>query len=136
MASDCPVIISYSTTPKAQMSARLSTTWPRACSGAIYQAVLRIAAREGAGLRETFGTMTKPFHAGRAVESGTTAADLAALEWTAAEQILEAPRDFFRAAGGGYDPNAIPHKLGRPWTFHQHGSAIKPILRDRSRIQP
>ena len=28
-----PVSISYSTTPKAQMSARLSTTFPRACSG-------------------------------------------------------------------------------------------------------
>jgi hypothetical protein len=28
-----PVSISYSTTPKAQMSARLSTGFPRACSG-------------------------------------------------------------------------------------------------------
>ena len=30
-----PVSISYSTTPKAQMSARLSTALPRACSGAM-----------------------------------------------------------------------------------------------------
>ena len=34
--------ISYSTTPKAQMSARLSTRLPRACSGAMYAAVPRI----------------------------------------------------------------------------------------------
>ena len=42
-ANGClPVSISYSTTPKAQMSARLSTTAPRACSGAMYAAVPRI----------------------------------------------------------------------------------------------
>jgi 2-methylcitrate dehydratase PrpD len=87
---------------------------------------LGIAASEAAGLRENFGTMTKPLHAGRAAESGIVAVELAALGWTAAEQILEAPRGFFRAAGGGYDPNAIVHKLGRPWTFRQPGISIKP----------
>jgi 2-methylcitrate dehydratase PrpD len=87
---------------------------------------LGIAASEAAGLRENFGTMTKPLHAGRAAESGIVAAELAALGWTAAEQILEAPRGFFRAAGGGYDPNAIVHRLGRPWTFRQPGISIKP----------
>jgi 2-methylcitrate dehydratase PrpD len=85
-----------------------------------------IAASEAAGLRENFGTMTKPLHAGRAAESGIVAAELAALGWTAAEQILEAPRGFFRAAGGGYDPDAIVHKLGQPWTFRQPGISIKP----------
>jgi 2-methylcitrate dehydratase PrpD len=85
-----------------------------------------IAASEAAGLRENFGTMTKPLHAGRAAESGVVAAELAVLGWTAAEQILEAPRGFFRAAGGGYDPNAIVHKLGQPWTFRQPGISIKP----------
>jgi 2-methylcitrate dehydratase PrpD len=87
---------------------------------------LGIAASEAAGLRENFGTMTKPFHAGRAAESGIVAAELAALGWTAAEQILEAPRGFFRAAGGGYDASAIQHRLGRPWTFSQPGVSIKP----------
>ena len=37
-----PVSISYSTAPKAQMSARLSTVFPRACSGLMYAAVPRI----------------------------------------------------------------------------------------------
>lgn len=37
-----PVSISYRTTPNAQMSARRSTTRPRACSGAMYAAVPRI----------------------------------------------------------------------------------------------
>ncbi|HEY2017790.1 MAG TPA: MmgE/PrpD family protein [Bryobacteraceae bacterium] len=87
---------------------------------------LGIAASEAAGLRENFGTMTKPFHAGRAAESGIVAAELAGLGWTAAEQILEAPRGFFKAAGGGYDPKAIVHKLGNPWTFRTPGVSIKP----------
>jgi 2-methylcitrate dehydratase PrpD len=87
---------------------------------------LGIAASEAAGLRENFGTMTKPLHAGRAAESGIVAAELAALGWTATDQILEAPRGFFRAAGGGYDPSAILHKLGHPWTFHSPGISIKP----------
>ncbi len=37
-----PVSISYRTQPNAQMSARLSTGWPRACSGLMYAAVPRI----------------------------------------------------------------------------------------------
>jgi 2-methylcitrate dehydratase PrpD len=86
-----------------------------------------IAASEGAGFRENFGTMTKPFHAGRAAESGLVAADLAALGWTASDEILEAPRGFFHAAGGGYDPAAIENKLGKPWTFASPGVSIKPF---------
>ena len=87
---------------------------------------LGIAASEAAGLRENFGTMTKPFHAGRAAESGVVAAEFASLGWTAAEHILEAPRGFFHAAGGGWDPGAIMDKLGRPWTFVSPGVSIKP----------
>src|SRR6266436_4449612 len=56
---------------------------------------LGIAGGEAAGLRENFGTMTKPFHAGRAAESGVVAADFASLGWTATDQILESPRGFF-----------------------------------------
>src|SRR5208282_4208919 len=63
---------------------------------------LGIAASEAAGLRENFGTMTKPFHAGRAAENGVVAAELAALGFTASLNGLEADRGFFRAAGGGY----------------------------------
>lgn len=87
---------------------------------------LGIAGSEAAGLRENFGTMTKPFHAGRAAESGVVAAEFAALGWTAAEDILEAPRGFFEAAGGGWDPGAIMGKLARPWTFISPGISIKP----------
>src|SRR5205085_5694394 len=76
---------------------------------------LGIAASQAAGLRENFGTMTKPFHAGRAAECGVVAAELAGRGWTAAPTILEADRGFFRAAGGGYEPSLIEGRLGRPW---------------------
>src|SRR6266403_5501282 len=88
---------------------------------------LAIAASHAAGLRENFGTMMKPFQAGHATESGVVAVDFAALGWTGAEQILEAQRGFFHAYGGGYDPNAIVDRLGKPWTFQNPGVSIKPF---------
>jgi 2-methylcitrate dehydratase PrpD len=87
---------------------------------------LAIAASQSAGLRENFGTMTKPFHAGRAAEAGVIAADLAAAGWTATDRILESPRGFFQAHGGGYELDAIRGKLGKPWTFVDPGVSIKP----------
>jgi 2-methylcitrate dehydratase PrpD len=87
---------------------------------------LSIAASQSAGLRENFGTMTKPFHAGRAAEAGIIATDLASRGWTASEDILTAPRGFFSAAGGGYDSSSISGKLGAPWVFDFPGVSIKP----------
>ncbi|WP_322895504.1 MULTISPECIES: MmgE/PrpD family protein [unclassified Yoonia] len=87
---------------------------------------LSIAGSQSAGLRENFGTMTKPFHAGRSSESGVVAAQFASYGWSAAGDILEAPRGFFKAAGGGYDASAIDGKLGAPWTFAEPGVSIKP----------
>ena len=87
---------------------------------------LAIAASQAAGLRENFGTMTKPFHAGRASESGVIAAEFAARGFTATDVILEAPRGFFRAAAGGFDEGAIDGRLGNPWTFVDPGISIKP----------
>src|SRR5258708_3058661 len=87
---------------------------------------LSIGATQAGGLRENFGTMTKPFHAGRAAENGVVAAELAALGFTASPNGLEADRGFFRAAGGGFSPEMIADKLGDPWTFHFPGVSIKP----------
>jgi 2-methylcitrate dehydratase PrpD len=87
---------------------------------------LSIAGSQSAGLRENFGTMTKPFHAGRSSESGVAAAQFASYGWTATDKILEAPRGFFSAAGGGYDAGAIAGRLGAPWTIADPGVSIKP----------
>ena len=85
-----------------------------------------LVASQSGGLRENFGTMTKPFQAGHAAESGLVSAELVALGWTAAGQILEADRGFFHAFGGSYDPAAIMDRLGKPWTFASPGISLKP----------
>lgn len=85
-----------------------------------------LAASMSAGLRENFGTMTKPFHAGRAAENGLFAVLLARRGWTAATNILEAKRGFYSAAAGGYDVTKIVGKLGRPYFFIGPGISIKP----------
>ena len=87
---------------------------------------LSLGATQAGALRENFGTMTKPFHAGRAAESGVVAAELAAFGFTASPNGLEADRGFFRAAGGGCTAEMIDGKLGNPWTFASPGVSIKP----------
>jgi 2-methylcitrate dehydratase PrpD len=87
---------------------------------------LGIAASMASGLRENFGTMTKPLHAGRAAENGLTAALLAQSGFTAATNILEARRGFYNAMGGGYDESKIAGRLGRPYFMQQPGISIKP----------
>ncbi len=88
---------------------------------------LGIAAAQAGGLRNNFGSMTKPYHAGRAAENGVVASELAAMGWTASEEILEARHGWFHAAGGSYDPAAIANRLGKPWTFADPGISIKPF---------
>src|SRR5215510_1149610 len=88
---------------------------------------LGIVAAEAGGLRSNFGSMTKPFTAGHAAENGVVAVDFAAMGWTASEEILEAKEGFFSAAGGGFDPQAIMNRLGKPWTFANPGVSIKPF---------
>lgn len=55
---------------------------------------LGIAGSEAAGLKSAFGTMTKPFHAGRAASAGLCAALLAARGFTAAQNVIEAKQGF------------------------------------------
>jgi len=86
---------------------------------------LGLAASTSAGLRENFGTMTKPFHAGRAAENGVLSALRVARGHSASKGILEAQRGFFAAYGGG-DGAVIGRTLGKPWTAADPGISIKP----------
>ena len=70
--------------------------------------------------------MTKPLHAGRAAQNGVTAALLARDGFTAAPNILEAPRGFFNAMAGGYDESKISGRLGSPYFMKEPGISIKP----------
>src|SRR5437773_2695962 len=49
------------------------------------------------------------------------------LTMSASKEILEAKEGWFSAAGGGFDPEAIMNRLGKPWTFADPGVSIKPF---------
>lgn len=57
---------------------------------------LGIAGSEASGLRENFGTMTKPFHAGQASAKGLRAALLAQCGFTSSKTIFEGKDGFCR----------------------------------------
>jgi len=60
---------------------------------------LGIVASLAGGLRQNFGTMTKPLHAGQAAANGIQAALLAQAGFTANENIIEAPLGFAKVFG-------------------------------------
>ena len=90
------------------------------------QIALGIAASTSGGLREEFGTMTKPLQVGHGAGNGYSSVELAVLGWTAADNILEAERGFMRAVAGTFDVKSISGRLGAPWTFSWPGVSIKP----------
>src|SRR6202790_1586078 len=59
-----------------------------------------LAGSQSGGLRENFGTMTKPYKAGDAAESGLVDAEMPGFGRATDEQIQEAERGFFHAPGG------------------------------------
>lgn len=75
---------------------------------------LGIGGTQSAGLKQVFGTMCKPFHAGRASEVGVLSALLAWECFTSAEDILEGSSGFFSAMGGAVNEKALT-SLGQSW---------------------
>ncbi len=74
---------------------------------------LGIAASQPVGMREQFGTMTKPFHPGGAARAGLMSALLASQGYTASPKALEAPRGMMQTVSTKNDWNEITGELGR-----------------------
>ena len=74
---------------------------------------LGIAASQPVGLREQFGTMTKPFHPGGAARAGLMAALMAQQGFTASPRAIEAPRGFAQVVSPKCDWNEINGELGQ-----------------------
>jgi 2-methylcitrate dehydratase PrpD len=74
---------------------------------------LGIAASQPVGVREQFGTMTKPFHPGGAARAGLMSALLAKNGFTASSKAIEAPRGFAQTVSTKNDWNEISDELGR-----------------------
>ena len=64
---------------------------------------LGIAASQPVGLREQFGTMTKPFHPGGAARAGLMSALMAKHGFTSSARALEAPRGWAQVLSTKYD---------------------------------
>ncbi len=87
---------------------------------------LATGASQSSGLKENFGTMTKPFHAGHAARSGVLAALLAREGWTASEQAIEGPQGWIKVLGAGAARLEALDTLGAPWKILTTGVAVKP----------
>jgi 2-methylcitrate dehydratase PrpD len=74
---------------------------------------LGIAASQPIGVREQFGSMTKPFHPGAAARVGLTAALMARHGYTASPRALEAPRGLAQTFSAKCDWSEITDELGR-----------------------
>lgn len=94
---------------------------PEQCAIAI-----SMGASQSAGIMANFGTMTKPFHAGRSAQSGVIAARLAKAGFTAALDALEHTQGFLAAVSpsGKIDVHA-PVDCGQVWRITQSKLSVK-----------
>ena len=67
---------------------------------------LGIAGTQAAGLKSQFGTMCKPFHAGKAAQNGLLAARLAARGFSSRADLLECVQGFAATHGPDFSPAA------------------------------
>ena len=89
-----------------------------------------LAASLASGLKENFGSMTKPYHAGHAARNGVLAALLAREGLTASESALDGKQGFLVATGTAPVPAAALATaldgLGQRWHVLETGVAVKP----------
>jgi 2-methylcitrate dehydratase PrpD len=84
---------------------------------------LGIAGTQSAGLKSQFGTMCKPFHAGRAAQNGLLAARLAARGFSSRTDLVECAQGF----AATHSPDFAPEKaLAEPKRgFHIYNNLFK-----------
>ncbi|MDQ0429365.1 2-methylcitrate dehydratase PrpD [Planomicrobium stackebrandtii] len=85
---------------------------------------LGIAGTQSFGLREMFGTMTKPFHPGKAAQNGLMAALLAKRNFTSSTEVLEAKRGFANVLAPEHDLSKVNVHWGEQWELLKN--AFKP----------
>jgi 2-methylcitrate dehydratase PrpD len=85
---------------------------------------LGLAGTQAFGLREMFGTMTKPFHPGKAAQNGLLAALLAKKGFTSSKQVLEAKRGFANVLAPQHDLSKVLVNWGEVYEIEKN--AFKP----------
>jgi 2-methylcitrate dehydratase PrpD len=87
---------------------------------------LAIAASEASGLKENFGTMVKPLHAGLAARNGVVAALLAQAGMTASRAAIEGSQGFLVAMDSARTSlDAFTTDLGTRWEIVDTGITVK-----------
>jgi 2-methylcitrate dehydratase PrpD len=89
----------HSTSTFGSLGAAAAVAWLLKLDSRQVRMAIGIAASLACGLRQNFGTMTKPLHAGKAGANGVQAAFLARAGFTADANIIEAPLGFARVMG-------------------------------------
>jgi len=87
---------------------------------------LAIAASSASGLKENFGTMVKPLHAGLAARGGVLAALLAKGGLTGSAKAFEGPQGFLHAFdSAGVDLAGVTSDLSTRWEILDTGITVK-----------
>src|SRR5262245_7120366 len=87
---------------------------------------LAIAASAAAGLKENFGTMVKPLHAGLAARSAVTAGFLARSGMTASAKALDGPQGLLHAMDGQHASfGELLGDFGSRWEILDTGITVK-----------
>jgi 2-methylcitrate dehydratase PrpD len=87
---------------------------------------LAIAASEASGLKENFGTMVKPLHAGLAARNGVLAAQLAKAGMTASAAAIGGPQGFLAAMDSEHAAlDGVAGDLGTRWEILDTGITVK-----------
>ncbi len=87
---------------------------------------IAIAASSARGLKENFGTMVKPLHAGLAARDGVQAAMLAQHGMTASAAAIDGPQGLLHATDGDHgDLDRELNDLGMRWEIVDTGITVK-----------
>ncbi len=87
---------------------------------------LGIAASSASGLKENFGSMVKPLHAGFAARDGVLAAELARAGLTSSARALDGPQGFLHAMDSERDDlESAIRDLGSRWEILDTGITMK-----------
>jgi 2-methylcitrate dehydratase PrpD len=85
--------------------------------GQTWRQALGIAGTQAAGLKSMFGTMCKPFHAGRAAQNGLLAATLAARGFTSNPDVLDCAQGFTATQTSTPNPERALTNLGKTFAI-------------------
>ncbi len=119
----------HSTSTFGSLGATAAVAWLLKLNPQQVTMAIGIAASLACGLRQNFGTMTKPLHAGKAGANGVQAAFLARAGFTADAGIIEAPLGFAKVMGHSAEVDwaTVGTNLGKTFVITSPvGLAIKP----------